>query len=106
MKAASNKGADGMFAAHETVNHASKEYARGDVTTNSVEGYLSIFKRGMKGVYQHCDEKYLHRYLSEYDFPYNNRIALGVNDEARAVKAPKGAVGKRLTDRTIGAANG
>jgi transposase-like protein len=51
------------FAAHETVNHGAKEYARGDVTTNSVEGYFSIFKRGMKGVYQHCDEKHVHRYL-------------------------------------------
>ena len=61
-----------------------KEYARGDVTTNSVEGYFSIFKRGMKGVYQHCDEKHLHRYLAEFDFRYNNRIALGVNDGERA----------------------
>ena len=59
------------FAAHETVNHSAKEYARGDVTTNSVEGYFSIFKRGMKGVYQHCGEKHLHRYLAEFDFRFN-----------------------------------
>ncbi len=64
------------FAAHETVNHAANEYARGDVTTNTVEGYFSIFKRGMKGVYQHCSEKHLHRYLAEFDFRYNNRVAL------------------------------
>jgi len=100
------KGADGMFAEHSTVRHSSGEYAREDVNTNSVEGYFSIFKRGMRGIYQHCDEKHLHRYLSEYDFRYNNRIALGVNDEARAVKALKGIVGKRLTYRTVGNANG
>lgn len=98
-------GADAFFAAHETVNHSRKEYARGDVTTNSAEGYFSIFKRGMKGVYQHCGEKHLHRYLSEYDFRYNNRTALGVNDETRAVEALKGAVGKRLTYRTTSGAN-
>lgn len=99
------KGADGVFASHETVMHRDGEYARGDVTTNSVEGFFSIFKRGMKGVYQHCDEKHLHRYLNEYDFRYNNRVALGVNDEARAVKALKGVVGKRLTYRTVGGSN-
>lgn len=98
-------GADALFASHETVNHSRKEYARGDVTTNSAEGFFSIFKRGMKGVYQHCGEKHLHRYLSEYDFRYNNRVALGVNDETRAVEALKGAVGKRLTYRTVGEAH-
>lgn len=99
-------GADAHVAQHETVNHTAKEYARGDVTTNSVEGFFSIFKRGMKGIYQHCDEKHLHRYLAEYDFRYNHREALGVNDEARAIKAVKGIVGKRLTYRTIGRTNG
>ena len=87
------------FAAHETVKHADKEYARGDVTTNTVEGYFSVFKRGMRGVYQHCAEKHLHRYLSEFDFRYNNRIKLGVNDGERAVLAVKSAAGKRLTYR-------
>ena len=87
------------FAAHETVNHTAKEYARGDVTTNSVEGYFSIFKRGMKGVYQHCDEKHLHRYLAEFDFRYNNRTALGVDDVTRVAKIAKGIAGKRLTYR-------
>jgi transposase-like protein len=85
------------FAAHETVNHAAKEYARGDVTTNTVEGYFSIFKRGMKGIYQHCGEKHLHRYLAEYDFRYNHRVRLGYNDGERAALAVKGAAGKRLT---------
>lgn len=94
------KGADGVFASHETVNHAAKEYARGDVTTNTVEGVFSIFKRGMKGVYQHCKEKHLHRYLAEFDFRYNNRVALGIGDEGRAINAIKGARGKRLTYRT------
>jgi transposase-like protein len=88
-----------QYAAHETVNHSAKEYARGDVTTNSVEGYFSIFKRGMKGVYQHCAEKHLHRYLAEYDFRYNHRIKLGFNDGDRATIAVKGAAGKRLTYR-------
>lgn len=96
------KGADGYFNTHETVHHASKEYARGDVTTNSVEGYFSIFKRGMKGIYQHCGEQHLHRYLSEYDFRYNNRAALGYNDEDRATKLLRGVVGKRLTYEIVG----
>jgi len=87
------------FAKHETVKHTAYEYVRGDVTTNSVEGYFSIFKRGMKGVYQHCSEKHLHRYLAEFDFRYNNRIALGIDDATRADRALKGIVGKRLTYR-------
>ena len=87
------------FAAHETVNHAAEEYARGDVTTNTVEGYFSIFKRGMRGVYQHCGEKHLHRYLAEYDFRYNHRVKLGFDDGDRAALAVKNAAGKRLTYR-------
>jgi transposase-like protein len=93
-------GADGHVARHERVRHAQEEYVRGDVHTNSVEGYFGIFKRGMRGVYQHCQEKHLHRYLAEFDFRYNAREALGVNDEARANRALKGVVGKRLTYRT------
>ncbi len=96
------KGADGVFLSHETVNHGREEYVRGDVMTNTIENYFSVFKRGMRGIYQHCDEKHLHRYLSEYDFRYNNRVALGVNDDARALRALEGVVGKRLTYRTIG----
>jgi len=87
------------FASHEAVNHSAKEYVRGDVTTNTVEGYFSIFKRGMKGVYQHCSEKHLHRYLAEFDFRYSNRAALGVNDFMRAEIAAAGIKGKRLTYR-------
>src|SRR5580693_3850165 len=85
------------FAAHETVTHYRGEYARGDVTTNSVEGYFSIFKRGMKGTYQHCKEKHLHRYLAEFDHRYNHRTALGYNDIDRTLAAIKGIEGKRLT---------
>jgi ISXO2-like transposase domain len=64
-----------------------------------VEGYFSIFKRGMKGVYQHCAEHHLHRYLAEFDFRYSNRIAMGIDDGTRAVIALMGAKGKRLTYR-------
>jgi hypothetical protein len=88
-----------QFAAHETVNHGAREYARGDVTTNTVESYFSIFKRGMRGTYQHCAEKHLHRYLAEFDFRHNNRMALGVNDTMRAETLAAGIAGKRLTYR-------
>jgi len=87
------------FDKHETIKHSAYEYARGDITTNTVEGYFSIFKRGMKGIYQHCGEKHLHRYLAEYDHRYNHRVALGYNDTDRTVAAIKGAEGKRLTYR-------
>jgi transposase-like protein len=86
-----------QFVAHETVHHSSGEYVRGDVHTNSAEGYFSIFKRGMRGIYQHCDEKHLHRYLAEFDFRYNHRVALGFNDTDRTREAIKGIEGKRLT---------
>ncbi len=88
------------FAGHGSVNHSHHEWRRGDIYTNTVEGYFSIFKRGMKGIYQHCSEQHLHRYLAEYDFRYNNRIKRGVNDEQRTINAVKGVVGKRLTYRT------
>ena len=68
------------FAEHGAVEHTADEYVRGDIHTNTVEGYYSIFKRGMNGVYQHCKEKHLHRYLSEFDFRYNNRSKLGIED--------------------------
>jgi transposase-like protein len=90
-------GADAHFATHETVKHTAGEHVRGDVHTNSAEGYFSIFKRGMRGIYQHCGEKHLHRYLAEYDFRYNHRTALGFNDGERAALAVKNADGKRLT---------
>jgi transposase-like protein len=89
---------------HQTVNHDIGEYARYPkdepvIHTNTVESYYSVFKRGMKGVYQHCQEKHLHRYAAEFDFRHNNRIALGVNDEARFESMVRGIVGKRLTYR-------
>lgn len=106
-------GSDEHFDAHKTVKHTAKEYARRERTTddfgeeftvetihtNSAEGYFSIFKRGMRGIYQHCKEKHLHRYLAEYDFRYKHRIKLGYNDTDRATIAVKQASGKRLTYR-------
>jgi transposase-like protein len=91
------------FAIHETVHHAAGEYARGDVTTNTVEGFFGIFKRGMVGVYQHCGEQHFRRYIDEFTFRYSNRIKLGVDDDERAVIATHGMNGKRLTYRRIDA---
>lgn len=92
-----------MFASHDSVNHAKDEYARYEgervISTNTVEGYYSIFKRGMKGVYQHCKEKHLHRYLAEFDFRYSNRARLGCGDLERTERALGGIVGKGLTYR-------
>jgi len=95
------------FASHDRVNHGSEEYGRVEfregaevrINTNTVEGYYSIFKRGMKGVYQHCAEHHLHRYLAEFDFRYSNRSAMGIEDSERAIRALVGAKGKRLTYR-------
>jgi transposase-like protein len=87
------------FAAHETVMHSHKEYVRGDIHTNSAEGYFGLFKKGMKGIYQHCGEKHLHRYLAEFDFRYNHRAKLGYGDIDRTFAAIRGAEGKRLTYR-------
>ncbi|WP_303828160.1 IS1595 family transposase [Asticcacaulis taihuensis] len=87
------------FAGHDFTSHGKSEYVRGDIHTNTIEGFFSIFKRGMKGVYQHCAKKHLNRYLAEFDFRYNNRVALGCNDSDRQVAALMGVVGKRLTYR-------
>jgi transposase-like protein len=84
------------FASHEFINHSAGEYGRGDVHTNTLEGCYSIFKRGMKGIYQHCSEKHLHRYVAEFDFRYSNRSKLGIEDVERSEKAISGAAGKRL----------
>jgi hypothetical protein len=91
------------FAEHAAVKHYENEYVRGDVTTNTVEGAFSIFKRGMRGVYQHCAEKHLHRYLAEFEFRYSHREANGSDDAARADKMLRGIVGKRLTYQTTAA---
>lgn len=98
------------FASHDTVNHSADEYVRKlpDGTkahTNTVEGYYSIFKRGMKGIYQHCTDKHLHRYLAEFDFRYSHRVKLGFDDTTRTLIAIRGAEGKRLTYRRTGSAS-
>jgi transposase-like protein len=90
------------FSAHGVVNHGKGEYVSqsdGRIHTNTVEGFYSIFKRGMKGVYQHCASRHVHRYIAEFDFRYSNRIAVGVDDATRAARLVAGAVGKRLTYR-------
>ncbi len=89
------------FAKHDTVNHSAGEYVRGNAHTNSAEGFFSIFKRGIYGVYQHVSSHHLHRYTAEYDFRYNYRSGLGFNDFQRATIALKGIAGKRLTYRRI-----
>jgi hypothetical protein len=88
------------FAEHEAVCHGDGEYVRGSTTTNTVEGFFGIFKRGMKGIYQHCGEQHLQAHLAEFDFRYSNRIKLGVDDTERARRAVAGATGKRLTYRS------
>jgi hypothetical protein len=88
------------FASHESVAHYRKEYVRGEVHTNTVEGYFSILKRGVYGVYHHVSEAHLKRYLNEFDFRYTHRIARGVDDAARAELALQGVKNKRLTYRT------
>ena len=91
------------FASHDFVRHGQGEYGRGDVHTNTIEGYFSIFKRGMKGVYQHCGRQHLHRYAAEFEFRYNNRASKEIDDTARAAAILKGAEGKRLTYRRTNA---
>jgi len=91
------------FAGHGHTNHAAGEYVSRFnplVHTNTVEGFFSIFKRGMRGVYQHCAKRHLHRYLAEFDFRYSNRVALGIGDVPRADRLLAGIVGKRLTYQT------
>jgi transposase-like protein len=87
------------FADHQIVSHNAGEYGRGEWHTNTVEGSFSIFKRGMRGIYQHCAKHHLHRYLAEFEFRYNHRVALGSNDSDRSTAALSGIVGKRLTYR-------
>jgi hypothetical protein len=92
-------GADAHTATHETVRHSAGEYVHDDVHTNSAEGFFGQFKRGMTGVYGHCGEKYLARYVREFSFRHNYRAKLGYGDKERAALAVKGTVGKRLTLR-------
>lgn len=92
------------FFDHQTTKHSAKEYVRYEggnaIHSNTVENYFSVFKRGMRGTYQHCAEKHLHRYLAEFNFRYNRRVAHCINDEARAGCVLDGIVGKRLTYET------
>lgn len=90
-----------QFADHQAVEHTRDEFVRGAAHTNTIEGFFSVFKRGMRGVYQQCDERHLHRYIAEFDFRYNAREGLGVNDQQRTSRAVMGAKGKRLTYKTI-----
>ena len=90
------------FTEHDFTAHSNGEYVRGIIHTNTVEGFYSVFKRGMKGIYQHCAEKHLRRYVVEFDFRYSNRARLGVDDIQRTDRALKGFVGKRLTYQTTG----
>ena len=97
------KGLGWNFAEHGVVVHSKDEYvskADPSIHTNTIEGFFSIFKRGMRGVYQHCDKKHLHRYAAEFDFRYSNRIATGCDDTERADRILDGAIGKRLTYQT------
>jgi hypothetical protein len=87
------------FAEHVPVNHSQNQYRDGDASTNTIEGFFSVFKRGMNGVYQHCSSEHLHRYLAEFDFRYNHRAALEVDDGQRTRDMLAGIEGKRLTDR-------
>jgi transposase-like protein len=87
------------FALHGSVNHSIGEYVRGDIHTNTIEGYFSIMKRGIYGTFHHVSQQHLKRYLAEFDFRYNERSALGIEDAARMAKAISGIVGKRLTYR-------
>jgi hypothetical protein len=89
-----------QFASHETVNHGDEEYVRGREHVNTAENYFSIFKRGMIGIYQHCNERHLHRYAAEFDFRYSNRAGLGIEDVKRTESAIRGIIGRRLTYRT------
>ncbi len=88
------------FARHETINHSADEYVRGDAHTNTIEGYFSIMKRGIVGVYHHVSQQHLKRYLAEFDYRYNERAALGVDDAERMAKSIPGIVGKRLYYKT------
>jgi len=87
------------FLSHEKVNHSAGEYARGDVTTNTVESSFAILKRGLYGTFHHVSEQHLQRYATEFDFKWNHRSKLGFSDLERTIKTLKGIVGKRLMYR-------
>jgi hypothetical protein len=97
-------GVGRYYARYERTNHTRGEYVKGDAHTNTVDGFFSIFKRGMRGVYQHCSKRHLHRYLAEFNFRSSYRVKLGFNDEARTDQMMPGIIGKRLTYRRTGGA--
>jgi hypothetical protein len=85
------------FAKHERINHSRGEYVRGNVTTNTVEGFFSLLKRGINGSFHHVSKGHLHRYVAEFEFRHNTRTALGYTDSQRVTELMRGAEGKRLT---------
>ena len=87
------------FARHEVLNHGIEEYVRGDAHTNTIEGYFSLLKRGIAGTYHHVSQQHLKRYLAEFDYRYNERAKLDVDDALRMEKSVAGIAGKRLTYR-------
>jgi transposase-like protein len=89
------------FAEHSTVHHSAKEFVRGEIHTNTIEGFFSIFKNGIRGIYQSVSERHLHRYLAEYSYRYNYRERLGFHDGARMSVSIPGIVGKRLTYKRL-----
>ena len=96
-------GLELSFNSHNTVNHSKDEYVNRKnpvIHTNTIEGFFSVFKRGMKGTYQHCNQRHIQRYLNEFDFRYSNRAKLGITDSERAEKLLQGVKGKRLTYQT------
>jgi hypothetical protein len=95
------KKISGKFASHETVNHNVKEWARGGVTTNNVEGFFGVLKRGLTGTHHHVSPAHLHRYVNEFAFRFNNRSSLEISDTHRAMNALLGIGGKRLTYSTV-----
>jgi len=82
------------FAAHETVHHSKGQWAKGDLHTNNAEAFYGVFRRDMRGIYRHCGERHLHRYVAEFDFRYSNRVALGVDDMTRTTRAIPEPVGR------------
>jgi len=96
---ATSKGLGRLYEKHESVNHSIGEYVRGDVHTNTIESYFSILKRGINGTFHHVSQQHLKRYLAEFDYRYNERMALGMSDADRMSKSIAGIVGKRLTYR-------
>jgi hypothetical protein len=89
----SYNGLDKEFAGHDSVCHSAKEWVRGDVNTNTVESSFALVKRGIVGIYHNVSKEYLHRYIWQFDFLWNNR---GLSDGERISLVVKSSEGKRL----------